>query len=32
MEVGNVTAGATFKTFLYLSYKNTQLLLYGSAF
>ena len=26
MEVGNITKAATFKSFLHLSYKNTQLL------
>ena len=26
MEVGNITDAATFKSFLYLSYKNAQLL------
>ena len=26
MEVGNITKAATFKKFLHLSYKNTQLL------
>ena len=26
MEVGNITKAATFKSFLYLSYKNTKLL------
>ena len=28
MEVGNVTKAATFKNFLHLSYKNTQLLFF----
>ena len=32
MEVGNVTKAATFKSFLHLSYKNTQLLFYDSVF
>ena len=27
MEIGNITKTASFKSFLYLSYKNTQLLL-----
>ena len=26
MEVGNITKAATFKSFFYLSYKNTKLL------
>ena len=33
MEVGNTTKAATFKSFLHLSYENTQLLfLWDSAF
>ena len=28
MEVGNITEAATFKIFLYLSYKNAQLLFF----
>ena len=28
MEVGNITKAATFKSFLHLSYKNTQLLFF----
>ena len=32
MEVGNITKAATFKSFLHLSYKNTQLLFCDSAF
>ena len=28
MEIGNITKTASFKSFLYLSYKNTQLLLF----
>ena len=33
MDVGiNITNAATFKSFLHLSYKNTQLLFFDSAF
>ena len=32
MEVGNITKAATFKGFLHLSYKNTQLLFCDSDF
>ena len=28
MKVGNITKAATFKSFLHLSYKNTQLLFF----
>ena len=28
METGNITTVATFKSFLYLSYRNTQLLVF----
>ena len=30
MEVGNITTAATFKSFLHLNNKNTQLLFYDS--
>ena len=32
MEVGNITKAATFKSFIHLSYKNTQLLLLWQRF
>ena len=32
MEVGNITKAAYFKSFLHLSYKNTQLLLFVTVF
>ena len=32
MEVENITKVATFNSYLHLSYKNTQLLFYDSAF
>ena len=32
MEVGNITKATTFKRFLHVSYKNTQLLLCDSVF
>ena len=32
MEVGNITKTGTFKGFLHLSYKNTELFFWDSAF
>ena len=32
MEIGNIKKAATFKSFLHLSYKNTQLLFCDRAF
>ena len=32
MEAGNITKAATFKSFLHLSYTNTQLLFYDVTF
>ena len=31
MEVGNITKAVTFKSFLHLSYKNTQFYFFDSA-
>ena len=32
MEVGNITKAATFKSFLYIIYKNTSLLFFVKVF